>query len=205
MGFYAGLWQIFAFAPIKLKGAENIIKDSPFIICPNHSSFMDIPCIYAIFKRYFVFTGKKEIENWPLFHIFYTSGMNILVDRHSRSGAMASFKKMMKEIDKGNPLLIFPEGTISKTAPELTSFKSGAFKLAIQKKVPILPVTFVTNWKRLQRKGLWEGKAGPGYSEVVIHEAVYTDGLSKNDVEILETKIRKIINGPLNERYGCEI
>ena len=84
MRWYALLWQFLAFAPIRVKGYANIRKAGSCIICPNHSSFMDIPCLYIIFKDYFVFTGKKEIEKWPLFHIFYTSGMNILVDSHSR-------------------------------------------------------------------------------------------------------------------------
>ena len=83
---------------IRVKGREHIIMDKPFIICSNHSSFIDPATLYSIFPQHFVFTGKQEIENWPLFHIFYTSGMNILVDRHSRIGAMKAFKRMMRTL-----------------------------------------------------------------------------------------------------------
>lgn len=205
MRFYARVLNFFAIVKIKVRGIKNIPVTGSYIICPNHSSFLDIPCIYIIFKKYFVFTGKKEIEKWPLFHIFYTSGMNILVDRSNRAGAFRSFKRMAEEIDRGNPLMIFPEGTISKVAPSLTDFKSGAFAMAIQKEIPIIPVTFITNWKRLQRSNFFSGKAGPGLSEVVIHKPVYTSELKKNDTDFLQNKVREIINEPLKENYGCRI
>ena len=129
--------------------------------------------------------------------------MNILVDREKRSGAFRAFKRMAEEIDKGNPLLIFPEGTISKQAPKLTSFKSGAFAMAIQKQIPILPVTFITNWKRLQRGKFFTGQASPGLSEVIIHQPVLTYGFRKNDVDFLQNKVQEIINEPLKKRYDC--
>jgi 1-acyl-sn-glycerol-3-phosphate acyltransferase len=104
---------------------------------------------------------------------------------------------MSQEINKGNPLAIFPEGTISKDAPKLAPFKSGAFAIAIQKQVPVVPVSFITNWKILQRSGLWNGRSGPGIAEVVIHKPVITIGLNKNDVNQLQQKVRSIISGPV--------
>lgn len=105
---------------------------------------------------------------------------------------------MLHEIDLGNPLAIFPEGTISKEAPTLAPFKSGAFAIAIQKQIPILPVTFVTNWKRLQRGGIWKGKAGPGIAEVVIHKPILTTGLTKEHIDQLQNQVQTIISGPLS-------
>jgi 1-acyl-sn-glycerol-3-phosphate acyltransferase len=203
MRVYAFLWQLFAFAPLKIEGKENIPKKGNFIICPNHSSFMDIPCLYLLFKNYFVFTGKKEIEKWPLFRVFYTSGMNILVDRKNPKGDVKAFKKMIQVLDKGYPLAMFPEGTISKKTPALSDFKAGPFTLAIQKQVPILPITFVSNWKRLQRKGLWKGLAGPGFAHIIIHPPIHTETLNKSHVEELQEKVRNIINDPLKQRYQC--
>ena len=197
MRLHAFILLLFAGARLKVKGINNIPQNGAYIICPNHSSFLDIFCIYTIFSRYFVFTGKKEIEKWPLFHIYYTSGMNILVDRNSRTGSIKALKRMSQEIDKGNPLVIFPEGTISKHAPIMAPFKSGAFAIAIQKQVPIVAVTFVTNWKLLQRSGIWNGKAGPGISEVIIHEPIMTTGLNKENINQLQNKVEAIINNPL--------
>jgi 1-acyl-sn-glycerol-3-phosphate acyltransferase len=158
--------------------------------------------LYSIFEDYFVFTGKQEIEKWPLFHIFYTSGMNILVDRNNKLGILKGFKKMLKVVDNGLPLAIFPEGTISKEAPKLTEFKTGAVSLAIKNQIPILPITFITNWKRLQRKGFLNGKAGPGISRVIIHSPISTVGKSKADLDTLLAELHWAINAPLSEEYG---
>lgn len=201
MRFWAYILQTFSFCPLKVKRKGSLPVDQPYIICPNHSSFMDIQCMYVMFRDYFVFTGKKEIEKWPLFHIFYTKGMNITVDRSSRIGAYKAFKRMQEELESGNPLVIFPEGTISKNAPLMGDFKDGAFTLAIRAQVPIVPVTFINNWERLQRKGMLKGLAAPGITEVIIHEPVYTSGMKAEDVSKLSDTIRAIINQPLAERY----
>jgi len=166
---------------------------------------MDIPCIYVVFKQYFLIAGKKEIERWPLFNIFYTSGMNILVDRKNKSGSILSLKRMMQEIDNGHPIALFPEGTISPNAPQLIEFKPGAFSLAVNKQIPIIPVTFVNNWKRLQRKNFWLGKAGPGFADVVVHQPVFTNNLAKEDVKKLLKQVQQTINKPLYERWGCTL
>jgi 1-acyl-sn-glycerol-3-phosphate acyltransferase len=198
MRFQAKMLLLFAGVRLNVIGSHNIPKTGAFIICPNHSSFLDIPCLYSIFKQYFVFTGKKEIEKWPLFHIYYTSGMNILVDRHSKTGSIKALKRMSQEIERNHPLMIFPEGTISKHVPKLGPFKTGAFALAIQKQIPILPVTFVTNWERLQRSGLWKGKAGPGVAKVVIHKPVMTTALNKDHIDQLKNEVYTIVNAPFS-------
>ncbi len=199
---FSRLWLWGCGIYIKVKGRENIILDKPFIICSNHSSFIDPATLYSIFPQHFVFTGKKEIEKWPLFHIFYTSGMNILVDRHSRIGAMKGFKKMIEVLEGGLPLVILPEGTIPDNAPKLGEFKAGVTTLAIQQQIPIIPVTQTTNWKRLQRRGLIKGKASPGVSEVIIHKPINTKGLTKADADKLLLSLRKTINAPLHKKYG---
>ncbi|CAN5179600.1 lysophospholipid acyltransferase family protein [soil metagenome] len=178
---------------LKVKGKENIPESGAYVICSNHTSFLDAFCIYAIFQEYFVFVGKKEIEKWPLFHIVYTSGMNILVDRNNEKDAAKGLKRMFTEIDKGRSIVLFPEGTISKNAPKMGPFKPGAFAVAIQKQVPVVPITFVTNWKRLERSGIFKGRGGPGISEIVIHKPVLTKGLKKTDLNQLQNQVQDII------------
>ena len=196
---------ILAGVKLKVKGKEQIPNGKSYLICANHSSYIDIPCLYTIFSHYFVFTGKKEIEKWPLFHIFYTSGMNILIDRNNARNAVVAFKRMGEVLDENHPLFIFPEGTISKTAPEMAEFKSGVVSLAIKKQVPILPVTFTTNWKRLQRSGFWKGKAGPGIAEAIVHPLISTIGMTKEDTHVLQQTLKNTINTPLKRLYKDEV
>ena len=199
MRIHGYILVIFAGIILKVKGKKNIPEKGSFIICTNHTSFMDAFCIYHLVSRYFTFVGKKEIEKWPLFHIFYTSGMNIMVDRSSVAGSFKSIKRMSQEIDMGNPLVIFPEGTRPKDPPNLGPFKPGAFAIAIQKQIPILPITFVDNWKRLGIGGMFKGKAGPGMGRVVIHQPVSTIGCKKNDIDQLQEEVKKIIAEPLSK------
>ncbi len=172
----------------------------PAIYCANHSSYLDIVASYAAIPNYFVFMAKQELGKAPLFNIFFKK-MNILVDRKSKTMAHKAFLRSVEEIDKGHSMFLFPEGTISKKAPGLISFKNGAFKLAIEKQVPIVPVTFINNWERLQNGGFFKSNGSAGCSDMIIHSPVDTNGLTEDDVEMLKDKIFSIIQEPLLVRY----
>ena len=92
---------------------------------------------------------------------------------------------------------MFPEGTISAKVPELLKFKNGAFKLAIEMQVPVIPITFFTNHKRLEMAGLFSGKAGPGIAKAVIHEPIPTIGMTEDDIPQLKERVFNIINNEL--------
>lgn len=203
MKFHSKSLNLLSFTFNNVIGFHNVPDKGAYIICPNHSSFLDILSIYSTFKNYFVFTGKKQILKWPLFSIFYSSGMNIIVDRESRADSFKAFKRIVREIDADLPIVIFPEGTISKSAPKLTDFKGGAFTIAIQKQIPILPVTFVNNWLLLQRGSLLFGRARPGRNEMIIHAPIETKGLKKEDAKALEERVKNIINAPLILKWAC--
>lgn len=185
-----------------VKRLEKTPLKKPYVICPNHSSYLDIPLVFRVVQDYFVFLGKKEIENYPLFHNFFTKGMNILVDRSSNVGSHKAFMQACEEIDKGNCVLIFPEATIPDNAPVLNPFKNGAFKLAIEKQVPIVPVSFLGNWKILQGSIMFKGMAGPGITRVIVHKSIDTAGMTQNDLSELKKKVFDVINEPLKKRWG---
>ena len=177
---------------------------APFIICSNHSSYLDIIILYGVFSEYFIFMGKSEINSWPLFHIFFTKGMNISVNRGSLVDAHKAMKRSAGALDKGQSLVIFPEATIPPGAPTMKRFKNGAFKLALEKGVPIVPVTFLNNFKRLQVGAFFKVMGGPGISRVIIHPPVETKDLGEEDLVNLRTEIFEVINRPLQELYGSK-
>lgn len=169
------------------------LPEGPFIICPNHSSYLDIITMYRVFRRYFVFMGKVEIVHWPLFGIFFSKGMNIAVDRQSNRGAHDALKRAEAELKLGHSIVIFPEGTIPHTAPRMRAFKNGAFKLSLDQQIPIVPVTFVNNWRRLQSGAVLKRKGGPGFSTVVVHAPVYPEDYADKGVVQLKKDIFEII------------
>lgn len=195
-------FHCFALIPPRVRGKSNFPKTGAYLVCFNHGSFLDITNAYNVMTDYFVFVGKKELKKWPLFQVFFLSEMNILIDRKSRIESYRSLVKIGEELEKGNPVALFPEGTMTKKGPEMNDFKSGAFVIAIQKQVPIIPVTYLTHWKRIENGGFWHGFVSPGWCDVLIHEPISTIGLTKGDVDILSQKVFEVINAPLIERFG---
>ena len=179
-----------------VKNKHYIKKGESYVIAPNHSSYLDIIILYQTFSQYFVFMGKKELANVPVFNVFFKK-MNITVDRKSIRDGKRSMIRCGEELDKGHSVVLFPEGTISAKVPTMLRFKNGAFKLAIEKQVPIIPITFLTNYKRLEMAGLFSGKASPGIAKAVIHEPIPTKGMTEKDIPFLSDKVFNIINDEL--------
>ena len=178
------------------------LPDGPFIICPNHGSYLDIITMYRVFSRYFLFMGKVEILNWPLFHIFFSSGMNIAVHRQSKREAHRALLKARDEVKKGHNIVIFPEGTIPPTAPKMRAFKNGAFRLSLEENIPIVPVTFLNNWRRLEAGPVLKNLGGPGFSDVIIHAPVFPSEYAEKGEVQYKLDIFETIEKPLRERYG---
>ncbi|MFZ1693724.1 MAG: lysophospholipid acyltransferase family protein [Flavobacteriales bacterium] len=172
--------------------------EPPYVICCNHSSYIDIIQMYNVVPRYFLFIGKYELLKWPLFNMFF-KGMNIAVNRNDRSGAAKAFRKAAQAIDRGTSIAIFPEGTIPAYTPRMKPFKDGAFKLAIEKQVPIVPITFVDHWRLFGEPMELFARARPGIARVVIHDPISTSGMSEADMVSLRRRVYEVIEQPLME------
>lgn len=184
-----------------VKQLEKLDKKQTYIFCPNHSSYLDIVVSYVALPNYFHFVGKAELRKVPLFGIFFKD-MDIAIDRANIRNSLKALGRASSDIDKGISIAIFPEGTIPETAPQLGNFKNGPFKLAIEKQVPIVPVTYLNNWKILPdvRKGKKPvSDGGPGKARVIIHKPIETKGLSEDDIETLKKQVYEVIEGPLKE------
>lgn len=167
---------------------EGRVINSPVVYCANHVSYLDIVVSYIAIPNYFVFMAKQELKKAPLFNIFFNK-MNILVDRKSRVGSHKAFIQAGEKIDKGQSMFLFPEGTISKDPLKVKAFKNGTFKLAIDKQVPIVPITFLNNWKLLQNGGFFKANGRPGVSKVIIHAPIETKGMTEADLVPLREKV----------------
>lgn len=170
----------------------------PCVYVANHSSYLDIVISYIVVKKYMIYMGKMEIEKAPLFRIFFRD-MNIYVDRKSRTGSYKAFQKASERLQKGESVFIFPEGTIESKG-QLKPFKNGAFRLAIENQVPIVPVTFLDNWKLLQNGGFFKSHGRPGVSHCVLHKPVPTKGMKEEDLISLRHSVRETILQTLKQQ-----
>ena len=120
------------------RGVEKIDRKQAYVITINHTSMVDIPLLYRI-PLNFRWVSKREVFRIPFFGQMLTLHGDICIDRSS-SGAMAKVTTLGKKwLGRGASVAIFPEGTRSKDG-EIHRFKSGAFTLAKEAGVPILPV-----------------------------------------------------------------
>tara|TARA_R110002049_G_scaffold134601_4_gene294081 strand:+ start:184 stop:954 length:771 start_codon:yes stop_codon:yes gene_type:complete len=200
-GFHLVRYQakaILLFAGIRYWLEEpDSLPTAPYIICPNHTSYLDILLIYATCNQFFVFLGKKELGSIPLFNIYFKQ-FNLLVDRNNPKASSLALEECAKRLRAGCNVVIFPEGTISLRAPQLRPFKNGAFKLAIQEQVPILPVTFTNNYKIVSAKpSRFMDYSRPGKAGVIIHDAISTSHMKLEDCVLLANQTRERIESKL--------
>lgn len=172
------------------------LPKAPYVICCNHSSYLDIIQMYNVVPEYFLFIGKYELLRWPLFNIFF-KGMNIAVNRGSQNEAAKAFRKAAHALDRGTSLALFPEATIPTYTPRMKPFKDGAFKLAIEKQVPIVPITFLDHWRLFGEPTEFLSRARPGIARVVVHPPIPTTGLTEADLVALRKEVYRVIEGPL--------
>jgi 1-acyl-sn-glycerol-3-phosphate acyltransferase len=111
--------------------------------------------------------------------------------------AARSLRKAASAIDEGIAVSIFPEGTIPATAPRMKPFKDGAFKLAIAKGVPIVPITFLDNWRLFGDPQDLLSRGRPGIARAVVHPGIPTQGLTDADLGNLRRQVFQVIEAPL--------
>lgn len=184
--------------PWRVEGREHLDHTKNYVFCPNHSSNLDIPLFAITWLGHFRFMAKKEWADVPVFGIFFRT-VDIPVDRHSTTGAYRAFLQGQEALGNGDSLVVFPEGTMNAQGPLTRPFKNGPFRMAIRTGVPIVPITFVDNWRLFSRMGA--RGARPGFARVIVHSPVSVEGLTEADAGELRDQVRRIIEAPLRERF----
>lgn len=132
---------------VKIDRDQTPHRKESYMFIANHTSMADIMLMLVAVKNPFVFVGKKELAKIPLFGFFYKRTC-ILVDRSSEKSRKAVFLRAQKRLKQGLSICIFPEGGVPDESILLDSFKDGAFRLAINHQIPIVPMVFPDNIKR---------------------------------------------------------
>jgi len=169
--------------------------DRRYIFCPNHFSYLDIASMVRN-KYLFAFMGKDEMQRIPFFGYMYKR-MHITVDRGKMKSRYGAILRAGEVLDSGRSITIFPEGgIISKDPPNLVNFKDGAFRLAIEKQVAIVPVTIPYNWIILpdDEKFLIDKSKK---MKMIFHEPIETIGMTMNDIRKLKEQTFSIIEKEL--------
>ncbi|HRI78674.1 MAG TPA: lysophospholipid acyltransferase family protein [Cyclobacteriaceae bacterium] len=194
--YWAKLTFIFNFLPYSVVCKVPLDKSRQYIFCPNHFSYLDIPTM-GLNPINTIFVGKNDMENIPLFGFMYRK-LHITVDRNRLRSKYDTFIKSKAALDDGKSLVIYPEGGIfTQHPPAMVRFKDGAFRLAIEKQIPIVPVTIPNNWIILPGE---EFLVRQGRVKVIFHEPVEMRGLTLADIDELKNKVFSIIDNELKAK-----
>lgn len=179
MGFY-----------YKILEQPQLVPGKSYMLVANHTSMTDIMLMLAIMpKNPFVFVGKKELSKIPLFGFFYKRTC-ILVDRNNSKSRQDVFVRAQKRLNQGLSVCIFPEGGVPHESVLLDEFKDGAFRLAIEHQIPIVPMTFFDNKKRFSFTFL---SGTTGRMRVKIHTPIETEGKTLEYRKALKEEVRNLI------------
>ncbi|WP_184541648.1 lysophospholipid acyltransferase family protein [Mucilaginibacter sp. FT3.2] len=175
---------------------EPINRHKVYVVCGNHTSNLDVSAVSTILKNNLCFMGKEELlSNYVLGYFFRT--IDITVNRESKMSSFRAFKAAAEHLRNGASVVIFPEATIPKDyPPELHPFKNGPFRLAIEMKVPILPISSLDTWKVLWDTGKERGSR-PGICDIFVHKPIETAHLTLDDADALRDEVHAIINKKL--------
>jgi 1-acyl-sn-glycerol-3-phosphate acyltransferase len=176
---------------------EALDSKATFIFTPNHYSYLDILTVNTLMPFYFNFMAKQELAKIPLFKIFFKD-LDIPVNRKNRVEAAKSYNKGIERLKNGVSLLIFPEGGITTDEPSLSKFKLGAFKMAIETKTPIVPISLPDNYDRLPSRGLLNG-GSPGKMRMFVHKPIHTNTMTEKDAPQLAQTVYEILDQKLKE------
>lgn len=179
---------------IKKQIDQELDRNQSYMFCPNHASFMDPFVLIVLSKNPIVFVGKKELVKIPVFGFFYKRVV-IMVDRSSPASRKRVFDMAKKRLHGGTSIGIFPEGLVPTEDVILAPFKKGAFSLAIQHQIPIVPQTYYD----CKRFFSWDFlKGGMGTFRVRQHQFIETKGLTLENLEDVKEKTFEILYNELS-------
>ncbi len=174
--------------PYRREGGVEIVPGQSYMLVANHTSMIDIMMMLAVVKRPFVFVGKKELASIPVFGFFYKRTC-ILVDRNSPKSRKNAFDESNRRLGAGTSICIFPEGKVpDDRSIVLDEFKDGAFRLALEHQIPIVPIVFPDNKKRFSYDFF---SGSPGLLRAVFLSPISTEHLGATHRRELRIQIRE--------------
>ncbi|WKK85185.2 lysophospholipid acyltransferase family protein [Marivirga arenosa] len=185
----------------EFKGKEYIDVKQQYVYCANHFSLLDIVS-FGFAPQSVVYVGKSSLAKIPLFGYMFKK-LHVTVNRASKTHSYKAFQLALKKMGEDRSLVMFPEGGIlSRKIPEMARFKDGAFRAAIIKQIPIVPVTLPDNWIILPDEKI--PLISRRKMRMVYHEPISTEGLNMEDVPALKEKVFDIISEELKTQIEYE-
>ena len=179
-------------------GADKIVPGTSYIMTPNHQGNADILALVTTLPPRFRWVIKRELLKIPMFGWALGATGAISLNRSDRQQSVRSLRDGVSKLAGGWSVLIYPEGTRTSDG-NLQPFKKGAFMMAVQTGIPILPVTCNGAFKVLPKKTI---VFHPGHVTLTVGDPIATEGLTEEDVPELMEKTRAAISKNLDPDYN---
>ena len=186
---WARINTIFTPVVVKVHRTKHVRPDQSYVVVANHLSVFDIFALYGWLGIDFKWVMKKEIKKYPGIGFGSQAVGHIFIDRSSSAEAIKSINAAKKKIKDGTSVIFFPEGTRSKTST-LLPFKKGAFRLAYELDLPLLPVT-INGTNKVWPTGTLN--LFPGKVEIIIHPPIDIHQYAENNPGALISDTREVI------------
>jgi putative phosphoserine phosphatase/1-acylglycerol-3-phosphate O-acyltransferase len=180
---------------LAVEGEQHLWSDRPAVFIFNHQSALDVLLLCKLLRRDFVGVAKQELRRVPLLGTFAAWTGTVFVDRKNSKSAIAALQPAVDALRGGTSLAIAPEGTRTPT-PRLAPFKKGAFHMAMQARVPIVPIVIKNALDALPKHGL---VIRPARIDVVVHPPISTRGWSRESLDDRIAEIRRLYETTLAE------
>lgn len=180
---------------VTVEGREHVNQDRSCIVVSNHQSHFDVPVIYGWSGVEMRWVMKQELRKLPVIGAGCEALGFIYIDRANPDAAHASINEALAAIPPGSGVIFFPEGTRSRSG-RLLPFKKGAFRAAVERQLPVLPMT-IAGARDILPPGT--RRVRPGAVRLVIHPLIETAGLGLEDVPALRDRCRKTIATALTD------
>jgi 1-acyl-sn-glycerol-3-phosphate acyltransferase len=181
------------FINVNIVGLEYLDSKQSYILVSNHQSIFDIFVVYGWLPTIFKWIMKAELRKIPLVGKACESAGHIFMDRSNSIAAKHSIEKAEAQLKDGVSVVIFPEGTRTRNG-EMGSFKKGAFRIAADLRLPIVPITIRGSFERLHRNSL---NVHPGIIEMIVHKPIDVNAFLPDQITELIQQTWVVINDDL--------
>lgn len=180
---------------VELEGLENL-PEGACLFVSNHQGLFDIIAVTGYINKPLGFIAKKELAKLPGVNLWMKEMQCIFLDRENTRESLKTFAEGVQLLKKGHSMVIFPEGTRSK-GPEMDEFKKGSMKLATKAGVPIVPISIDGTYHILEEQNYRDVK--PAKVKMMIAPPIETQGMSKEEQNVLSDRVRDIIESNLKK------
>jgi len=191
--WWGRLWCAIHFVKVKVEGRENIDHETSYVFTANHQGAYDIFAIYGYLGHNFKWMMRKGLTNIPIIGTACRAAGHIMVDTHSVQGLRKTIGEAEKKLTRGMSIVVFPEGRRTDTG-KMGPFKNGAFKLALEFGLPVVPITINGSYRVMPRSTF---NVTPGTITLTFHKPIEHTGTG-NDVVEVSRKCREAIQSALD-------